>query len=155
MINFKTSSYFSGSVKAAGVLFFIVGFPIVTVNPYIGVILWFSCLVIFTTHYRITIDSDKKEYHDYLWILGLKSGEKGVFDSLVYLFIVKSRVNQTFSIRVASTTIQKEVFDGYLKLSPEKKIHITTADDKEKLLKKLTSISAQLNIRIIDYTAER
>jgi hypothetical protein len=152
MINFKTSSYFSGSVKAAGVLFFAVGFPIIMANVYVGIILWFSCLVIFSTHYRLAIDPVKKEYHDYLWILGLKSGEKGTFHSIDYLFIVKSRVKQTFSIRVASTTVQKEVFDGYLRLSPDNKIHIATEDDKDTLLKKLNGISIQLNVRIVDYT---
>jgi hypothetical protein len=49
-------------------------------------------------------------------------------------------------------TVQKMVFDGYLKFSDDQKIHIATRDDKDRLLKKLQPISNQLNIRIIDYT---
>jgi hypothetical protein len=128
--------------------------PVLFVNPIIGLILWFISLIIFTTHYRLSIDQDKKVYHDYLWILGFRSGEKGKFNTLEYIFIKKSNVSQTMRMRVASSTIQKEVFDGYLKFSDQHKIHLLTLDSKENLINRLKFMASSLKTRLIDYSED-
>lgn len=151
-IDFKTSGYFPGHIILLGVLLAIIGLPVMFVKPIIGMILWFISLIIFTTHYRLRIDPENKVYHDYLWILGFRIGEKGKFNTLDYLFIKKSNVSQTMRLRVASSTIQKEVFDGYLKFSDQHKIHLLTLDSKENLINKLKFIAALLKTRIIDYS---
>ena len=151
-IDFKTSRYFSGTIIFLGLFLLVVGLPVIFVNIIGGLILCFVSLVIFTTHYRLSIDLDNKIYHDYLWILGLRNGEKGKFNALEYVFIKKSNVTQTMRLRVASSTIRKEVFDGYLKFSEHDKIHLLTMDSKEGLIKNLKSISARLKVRIIDYS---
>ena len=56
------------------------------------------------------------------------------------------------SVRVASTTIRKDVYDGYLKFSEQEKIHLITKDSKKDLVKKLREISASLKVKIIDYS---
>lgn len=122
------------------------------VKPIIGMILWFISLIIFTTHYRLRIDPENKVYHDYLWILGFRSGEKGKFITLEYLFIKKNTVSQTMRLRVASSTIQKDVFDGYLKFSDQHKIHLLTLSSKENLINRLKFMAALLKTRIIDYS---
>ncbi|MCB0489397.1 MAG: hypothetical protein KDC99_13035 [Cyclobacteriaceae bacterium] len=55
-------------------------------------------------------------------------------------------------LKVASTTIRKEVYDGYLRFSETNKIHLLTMDDKSKLINKLKAIAPQLNSRVIDYS---
>jgi DNA repair protein RadC len=55
-------------------------------------------------------------------------------------------------LRVASSTIQKEVYDGYLKFSEQEKLHLLTLDNKENLIKKLRVISSQLKASLVDYS---
>lgn len=153
-IDFKISGYFPGHIMLLGILLVFIGLPVLFVNPIIGLILWFISLIIFTTHYRLSIDQDRKVYHDYLWILGLRSGEKGKFNTLEYIFIKKSNVSQTMRMRVASSTIQKEVFDGYLKFSDQHKIHLLTLDSKENLINRLKFMASSLKTRLIDYSED-
>ena len=153
-IDFKTSGYFPGHIMLLGILLVIIGLPVLFINPIIGLILWFISLIIFTTHYRLSIDQDSKVYHDYLWILGFRSGEKGKFNTLEYIFIKKSNVSQTMRMRVASSTIQKEVFDGYLKFSDQHKIHLLTLDSKENLINRLKFMASSLKTKLIDYSED-
>ena len=120
----------------------------------IGLIILLTSVVIFTTHYRLKINFNNHEFHDYLWIMGLKNGEKGKFQSIEYIFIKKSKVSQKMNSRASTTTIRREVYDGYLKFSEKDKIHLMTEDNKDTLIKKLNLISAKLQTKIIDYSEE-
>lgn len=151
-IDFKTSSYFPGHIILTGIFLLALGLAVISMYMIAGLVLCFISLVILTTHYRLNIDLNNKAYHDYLWILGFRTGEKGKFNTIQYLFITSSNVTQTMHLRVASSTIRKEVFDGYLKFSEGNKIHLLTMDSKERLTKKLKNISAQLKVRVIDYS---
>lgn len=151
-IDFRTSRYFPWTITLLGVLLGLAGLSLMLNGPVIGGILMVICLLTLTTHYRIRIDFDKKIYHDYVWLLGLKIGDKGGFENIEYLFIKKSKVNQTMNLRVASTTIRKEVYDGYLKFSDDNKLHLVTNESKKDLLDKLRLISTALKIKIIDYS---
>jgi len=152
VIDFKTSGYFSWPIIFLGGVLAAVGLAFVSTKPIVGGIALLVNAVILTTHYRLTIDFDQKVFHDYLWILGLKNGDKGKFENIEYLFIKKSKVTQTMYLRVASSTIQKEVYDGYLKFSEKNKIHLITKDSKSDLIKKLRAVSTALKVKIIDYS---
>jgi hypothetical protein len=153
-VDFKTSLYFPLTFIFFGGLLGVGGIAlVVSGSPVIGAVLLLVGLVLLTTHYRLAINFDKKTYHDYVWILGLKQGEKVRFENIEYLFIKKSRVSQTMSVRVASSTIQKEVYDGYLKFSEKDKIHLLTKDNKNDLIAKLKEISSALKVKIVDYSA--
>src|SRR5215204_3440236 len=105
--DFKTSGYFSGTIIFVGILLTLTGLFVMLSYLIVGAIIIIVSVIIFTTHYRLRIDFDNKTFHDYVWLLGTKHGEKGVFDKLEYLFIKKSKVTQTMSVRVASSTIRK------------------------------------------------
>jgi hypothetical protein len=117
-----------------------------------GLAILLLCAIIFTTHYRLKVDLNKKEYRDYLWILGLKDGKQYSFDTLEYFFIKKNTVSQTMGLKAANTTVVKEVYDSYLKFSDEEKLHILSSGSKENIIKKLMPVSNSLNIKILDYT---
>ncbi len=55
---------------------------------------------------------------------------------------------------VGSSTIQKVVYHGYLKISEEDKIHLATRESKTDLIKTLSVISGKLNLKIVDYSAD-
>jgi hypothetical protein len=153
VIDFKTSAYFPGALIFSGAVLLLFGVMAFFANIIAGSVMCLIGLLMITTHYRLRIDLQRKVYQDYLWIFGLKKvGETGRFNNIEYLFIRKNKVSQTMSLRVASSTIRKEVFDGYLKFSENVKIHVVTKDNKDHLIKKLSGISALLNVKILDYS---
>lgn len=152
IIDFKTSNYFSWHVHAMAAGLLIIALVIIEKSILGGLAILLLCAIIFTTHYRLRIDLDKREYRDYLWILGLKDGKKYSFVAIEYFFIKKNTVSQTMGLKAANTTIAKEVYDAYLKFSEEEKLHVVTANRKDKIVKKLVPVSTSLNIKILDYT---
>jgi hypothetical protein len=152
-VDFKIAFYFSPHIRYTSVIFALFGFALLFEVPIAGVILCLLSLLFITTHYRFAVDLDQKVYHDYLWIVGFKSGEKKKFSSIEYVFIKKSSVSQTMQLRVASSTIRKEVFDGYVKFSPDEKVHLLTLDSKEEVMARLKEISGQLSVKLVDYSA--
>jgi hypothetical protein len=152
VVDFKTSWFFSRVIFFCGVLLAFVGIVGAITNLFVGLMIFTVCVIIFTTHYRLSVDFDNKVFLDYVWILGIKRGEPKKFEAIEYIFIKSSNVSQTMHSRIASTTIRKEVFDGYLKFSEEDKIHLMTMDDKDELIQKLKPIAEKLNAIVIDHT---
>jgi hypothetical protein len=154
-VDIRISLYFPLTFIFFGTLSGVGGLALVfSGSPVIGLVLVVAGLILVTTHYRLAINFDKKTYHDYVWILGLKHGGKVKFENIEYLFIKKNKVSQTMRVRVASSTIQKEVYDGYLKFSEKDKIHLLTKDNKADLVARLNAISDALKVKIVDYSAE-
>lgn len=152
IIDLKTSAYFSGMIMIAAAALVLMSVIIFFVKLWLGVFLFVCAVVIFTTHYRLRVDLDKKVFFDYVWILGMKNGEHGTFDKIEYIFIKKSNVTQTMNHRAGSTVLRKEVYDGYLKFSDINKIHLASRDNKKDLVKQLQPLAMQLNVRVIDHT---
>jgi hypothetical protein len=150
--DFRTSAYFSSGVIFFGVILAFIGLWVIINQIIVGTIILGISVIIFSTHYRLNIDFAQKTFHDYVWILGIKHGEKGKFENLEYIFINKSKVSQTMSLKAVSTTLRKDVFDGYLKFSDGSKIHLMTMDDKADVIQKLKTISHKLNLKVIDYS---
>lgn len=152
-IDFRTAAYFSLPFHLVAAAFDLFGLIALLEGVWwLAVLLWVVSLLVFTTHYRLQLDLSTKTYHDYLWVLGMKIGEKGSFDGVEYVFIKKAKVSQTVHARVASTTIEKEVCDAYLKFSNGTTLHLFTKDSREAVLQKLKKIAEQLKTEIIDYT---
>lgn len=152
VVDFKACNYFSPMATTMAVVLIPAALLTLSASIVAGVIILAVCIIILTTHYRLKIDFENREFYDYVFFLGFKSGEKGYFDTIQYLFINAKHVSQTVNSRVSSMTVRKVVYDGYLKFSDKEKIHIATKDSKSALIKKLRTISNQLHIKIIDYT---
>lgn len=150
--DFKTDNYFSWHVRVMAIGVLPVAIMLLEKSVLGSLALLFISVVIFTTHYRLSLDFSKKVYREYLWILGMKDGKPHRFDDLAYFFIKKNISSQTMGLKAATTTVVKEVYDAYLKFSNEEKLHITTTNHKHKLIDKLRPISKQLKIEILDYT---
>lgn len=153
IIDCRLSRYFSNQWLFFGLLLLVTGVILIFKLLIVGaIIVLMISVLIFTTHYHLSIDFNQKSYYDYVWLLGLKFGEKGTFESVEYIFIKKSKVSQTMNSRGSSTTIRKEEYDGYLKFSEENKIHLLTSDSKKQLLKKLSEIATKYSTKIFDYS---
>jgi hypothetical protein len=155
-IDFKTSNYFTGMPHFGGFVALAAGILLLTAGKYIlGGVACISAFAVLTTHYRIQVDFDRKIYSEYIFFFGMKtSRESGAFDLIEYIYIKKCRVSQQLNSRVQSTTIHKWQYDGYLKFSEEKKIHLITSDDKTILKTRLRSIAETLRTKVVDYSNE-
>lgn len=155
-VDFKTANYFTGMPYVLGFVLTPIGiFLLFSPQIIIGAILLIAGIIILSTHYRLAIDHTKKQYTEYVFILGLKAGiERKAFSSIEYVFIKKSKVSQTLNSRASSTTIQKIQYDGFLKFSEDNKVHLMTVENKGAILKKLKVIASRLNLKILDYSDE-
>jgi len=149
-IDFHTSPYFPGSLRTLGV-FLLVGILIPT-HVLAKVPFVLIGILLMTTHYRLRFDLSRKEYFDYVWILGLRRGTWDRFDHIEYLFIKRNRMRQNLNSMMSSRTIHMAVYDGYLRISENNKIHLLTSRHKEVVMKKLMALGSLLNVDILDYT---
>ena len=126
----------------------------ITVVPVVAVTLLVGGLAIVSTHYRLSVDRQLKVYRDYVWFFGLKSSKPVPFNSIEYFFIKNGRETQNMQLRVARTTIDKEVYDGYLKFSEADKVHVATADTHQSLVARLQPWAASLGVPLNDYSRQ-
>lgn len=150
--DFRTEFYFSGTARLVAGIFVPVGLLVLVAYTVPGIIMLGICLLVFTTQYRISFDLDEKSYHDYVWILGIKNGERIDFNSIEYLFIKKNRQTQTVGSRVQSSTFTTDVFDTFVRFSDDHKLHLFTESNKARSLAKLSKIALKLRVDIVDYT---
>lgn len=154
-VDFRTTSYFSLPFQLVAAALDLFGLIALLEGVWwVAVVLWVVSLLIFTTHYRVSLNFTTKTFHDYVWVLGLRVGEKGSFDAVDYVFLKRAKVSQTVHARVASTTIKKEVYDAYLKFSNGETIHLLTKDSRKAVLHKLQVIAEKFQTKVVDYTQD-
>lgn len=153
-VDIRTSWYFPGSFRIAGTSFVAFGVLIAFVNIYIGVALAIAGILIVTTQYRLAIDFNNRVYDEYVWVLGVRSGEKTRFEKVDYIFIKENHTRQTMTFRVAQTSFVLEIYHGYLKFSDTDKIHLASDASKPALVNRMRRIAQQVNCDVIDYTGE-
>jgi hypothetical protein len=154
-IDIRIGSYFSTAWKLAGAVFVLAGLATAAVNIIGGIILLLIGILIITTHYRLTIDFNRHTYHDYLWVLWMRNGDKGNFEQIEYIYITKSRVSQTMASRATQSTFVRDDFNAYLKLSGNVKIHLSSNESKKDLLNTMQDIALKLKCEVVDYTIEQ
>jgi hypothetical protein len=153
VIKIRTGSFFPNGLVFSGGIVAAAGFLGIFVDWELGVPIFMTGLVVSTTHHRLIIDTDSKIYRDCVWFFGFNSGPKIKFDTIEYVFIKTSRESSTMYGRVNRTTVDKRVFDAYLRFSETDKIHLATRDYKPNLLRKVQPIATRLSVPINDYTS--
>lgn len=151
-LDFHTSPYFPGSLRALGASLLLT--VILPTHILVKVIFVLIGIILITSHYRLRFDMINKAYFDYVWVLGLRFGTWAKFDRIEYLFIKRNRMRQNMNSMMSTTTIHMAVYDGYLRISENNKIHLLTSRDKEAVMKKLKALSSLLQVDILDYTAD-
>ena len=121
---------------------------------YLGALLVVGGLLFLTTHYRFKIDEKRKEYREYLWILGFKHGKTIPYEGVSTLFITKSRIRQTVNSRVSSMTVSKAEYNGFIQFDGGKNVHLFARDKKQALVQSLKPISNFIKIPIHDLSGE-
>jgi hypothetical protein len=106
-----------------------------------------------TTRYGVAVHVGEKWFKEYVWVLGLKLGDRVKYTSIEYVFIGKGRVTQTTSSRVQSTTVTRDEYRGFIKFDTDEKIHILTQGNYEKLVKAMTKVAQTFQTRLIDHSS--
>jgi hypothetical protein len=106
-----------------------------------------------TTRYGVTVHVDEKWFKEYVWVLGLKLGERVKYTNLEYLFIGKGKVTQTTSSRVQTTTVTRDEYRGFIKFDGDEKIHILTNSSQEKLVRAMTKTAQIFQTKLFDYSS--
>ena len=160
-IGFKTLPFFPIQIKLlwslalvalAIVLTQLVSFPLLVIS---WAILLGGIIIIWTTHYRVDIDFKVGGIHDYLWILGFRKGTFRYFDTIEFLFISRSKASQGLNLWPQSTTVEEELFDGYIKLSKKHTLHILTKNSKKAALKEIQPLAKKMGLRLVDFTGQK
>ena len=108
-------------------------------------------LFLFAAHYRLTINLVDQTYHDYLWIVGLKRGDKEKFNRIDGLHLTQNAYRQTISSWASSMTRRGTEYNGFIRLD-EEDVQVINATNKRKVMNKLTSIQRALRGNIVSST---
>lgn len=109
-------------------------------------------LLICSTHYRLQIDLEKKTWFEYTRVLGFKTGERGSFERIEYMYVNKSKKSVTMSSRVHSSTVVTDEYNAYVKLSDNLKLHLRSNSNKSALIKRMLPVSVSLGCELKDLT---
>lgn len=159
-VDIRTAWFFSSGARLSGAIFGLAGVFIATANIYLGL----GCIIIgafmVTSQYRLSIDLNRHTYFDYSWIFGMKFGETETFDEIEYIFVNKNKVSQAMSVmlyrssRSGQTSFERYDYNGFLKFSDEKKIHLGSDADKQTIIAQMQYIAARLQCQVVDYSEE-
>jgi len=120
--------------------------------PWITYFTILFCIAIITTHWRVHIDLGRREYREYVWLLGIKIGQLEKFNEIEYIFIKTNDVVETLRGQYSTSRLERTVFDAYLKFNENNKILIVRQNGKSRLRKKLNPIASYLNVKVVDYS---
>lgn len=108
-------------------------------------------LFLFTAHYRLTINLVDQTYHDYLWIVGLKRGDKEKFSRIDGMHLTQNAYRQTISSFTSSITRRGTEYHGYIRFD-EEDIPVANATSKRTVMRKLERVQRALRGNIVSST---
>ncbi len=144
-LDIATHHYFPFHFIALG--FALTPLIVIPIAPILSIILLPIALMLTTTHYRLKIDTNRKIYKEYLWILGFKKGKEIPYDSIDFIYINELNITSEYGY-VARVHATAPIFRGYIKMSDDEKLFITEHRREPKVLKKLTKIADVVNTTI-------
>ncbi|MDA0194737.1 MAG: hypothetical protein O2887_01425 [Bacteroidetes bacterium] len=154
-VRFRLDTLFDWRMKFLAILILLSGLVVVSINYIISALLFLISVSILTGFSALEIDFEKKTYRRYSWLLGWKYGNSINFNAVDNIFINQSvDRSKYYSLSNRSTIFKNKVFNGWLKFSNEKKLHLFTRKNKNELEDNLKPIAKILKITILDHTSE-
>jgi hypothetical protein len=151
-MDFKIKNYLPLFFIVLGSGFVLIGIFGIIEKPGVSLTLILAGILFTTTQNRLEINRNRKYYRKYVWILGIKYGEKIAFDELQYIYITKSRRSQVYGQSYKNHSFIGEHFNVYLKLSDRDKVLIGDGSSRDWVLKKIAKINKQLALEVRDYS---
>lgn len=149
-VTVKVRHFFDGVYMYIGLLLAMLGVMFLLFNYIISLILFFGCLLVFSTVYKLSIFKESKYYKSYLWFLGIRKGTRIDFETMDGLVIEKKTYEHRLSKKNPDASIEYTVYSGYLIVDGEKKISIGDSKNKAKIEKKISKLRDKLGISVFD-----
>ncbi|MFZ6012136.1 MAG: hypothetical protein ACOYXT_17475 [Bacteroidota bacterium] len=153
-MNIRSNWYFPWPIKLVGIFLVLIAIGKFASSPVLSGIMVLIAVIVFTTHYGVSIQASNQTYLEYVWFMGFKSGTRKKYNIIEYLFVKPNKVSRSYNSKVQRSTMVETEYDGFIKFSDSEKIHLFNSGDRQEVVEKLVKLSKAFNVRIVDYTRE-
>lgn len=154
MIDIKSGPLFPWHFRFVGLILLVSSLPLFISNLLLALLLLVVGLAIVSAYEGTEIDSALKVYREYTsFFLLIKAGKFERYVDVEKVFITKSTESQQMytAHTTQSSTFENVVYNAYVKFSTGEKIHLLREKYKDKLIKKLKTLSESLQVEIVDH----
>ena len=107
-------------------------------------------ILLFATHYELTLNGNKKYFKRSLYLLGIRIGKRVYFDSIDSCNIVKGKYTDLHMVGPFGIPSEGELYHAFIKFSDGQLVQIGKNKDRVKLLKKINFFRFDYSVDIID-----
>ena len=112
-------------------------------------------VLMLTTHQALLINTDKKEYSEYYWMLGIKLNKfTERYQEITSVLCTTGNYSQQYG-KYNRRFISGILYKGYIELRDQDKLYVGQNKSKRAMMKKLTTLSAKLEVAVNDQTNEK
>jgi hypothetical protein len=105
-----------------------------------------------TSHQGLSINTDKKMYSEYYWVLGMRlSNYTEQYEEITLITCTSGNYSQQYG-KYNRRFISGIMYKGYIELKDQDKLYVGQNKNKHVLMKKLSKISKQLEVAVVDQT---
>jgi len=107
-------------------------------------------VLMLTTHQALLINTDKKEYNEYYWMLGIKLKKfTERYQEIISVHCTTANYSQQYG-KYNRRFISGTMYKGYIELSNQDDLFVGQNKSKRAMTKKLTKISVKLKVPLED-----
>jgi hypothetical protein len=107
-------------------------------------------VLMLTSHQGLLINTDKKIYSEYYWVLGMKlSNYSELYEEIISLECIKGNYSQQYG-KYNRRFISGTMYKGYIELSNQDDLFVGQNKSRRAMIKKLTKISVKLQVPLED-----
>lgn len=151
-VTVKVKHFFDGVYMYIGLLLAMLGVIFLLFDVIVAGIFFVFSLLVFSTVYKLAVFKDQGYYRNYLWLLGIKKGDKVKFNSIDGLLIDKHKHEHHLSKRKPDAMIEYMLFRGYIIFDGNKKVLVCETKNRSKIEKRISKLRDELGVNVIDST---
>ncbi|MDF9796973.1 hypothetical protein OKW21_002236 [Catalinimonas alkaloidigena] len=146
-IDIYTHHYFPFHMIVLGLAFLLMSVIISMMYPVVAIVLFMLGILLVSTHYRLSVDTENKKYREYLWITGFKKGEKLPYKQIIDIHIkhITQSIEYGFVSRVRG---RKKVYSAAIEIDGNQSLFVGEHRSEKKLLSKVNKIAEAVQTEV-------
>ena len=153
-VSLKIKHFFDGVYMYLGLLLAMIGVIFLLFDIVVSGIFLFLSILVFTTVYKLSIDTKNGFYRKYIWFLGLKKGKKYPFSTINKLILRKRKYEHQLSSKMPNGIVEYEVYKAYIVFDKSNQLLIGESKNRNKIEKRVAKLRDQLSLEVQDLTAD-